>query len=71
LRAMRVVPPCQLALGLDEIPIQEGHWPGLPEDIRGQIQGLLVRLIIRGALTESQDDPTSTATSIGVVKGER
>jgi hypothetical protein len=67
LRAMRVVPPCQLPLRLDEIPTQEGHWPDLPEDTRGQVQGLLVRLIVRGALTESQDDPTST----GVGNSER
>ena len=64
---MTVVPPCQLALGLERTPTQEGHWPDLPEDTRGQVQGLLVRLIVRGALTESQADPTST----GVVHGER
>jgi hypothetical protein len=64
---MTVVPPCQLALGLEPTPTQGGHWPGLPEDTRGQVQGLLVRLIVRGVLTESQDDPTST----GVVTGER
>jgi hypothetical protein len=64
---MRVVPPCQLALGLEPTATQEGHWPDLPEDTRGQVQGLLVRLIVRGALTESQDESTST----GVVKGER
>jgi hypothetical protein len=63
---MTVVPPCQLVLGLEPIPTQEGRWPGLPEDTRGQVQGLLVRLIVRGVLTESQDDPTST----GVVNSE-
>lgn len=67
MRAMTVVPSCQLALGLEEIPTLEGRWPDLPEDTRGQVQGLLVRLIVRGALTESPDDPTST----GVVHGER
>lgn len=64
---MTVVPPCQLALELEEIATHQGHWPGLPEDIRGQVQELLVRLIVRGALAESQNDPVS----IGVVTSER
>ena len=67
MRAMTVVPPCQLALGLEPTPTEEGPWPGLPEDTRGQVQGLLARLIVRSALTETQDDPTST----GVVNSER
>lgn len=53
---MRVVPPCQLALGLEETPGGEGHWPDLPEATRGQVQGLLARLIARGALAESLHD---------------
>ncbi|MGH3842159.1 MAG: hypothetical protein ACRDS0_12045 [Pseudonocardiaceae bacterium] len=67
---MRVVPPCQLALGLEDIPIQESHWPELPEDTRGQVQGLLARLIARGVLVESQDNDTSTDTRAEVVNGE-
>jgi hypothetical protein len=57
---MRVVPPCQLALGLDELPTGEGRWPDFPEDIRGQVQLLLARLITRGALADDQVGDTST-----------
>ena len=71
MRAMRVVPPCQFALGLEDIPTQESHWPELPEDTRGQVQGLLARLIARGALVESQDNDTSTDTRVEVINGER
>jgi hypothetical protein len=57
---MRVAPPCQLALGLDELASQEGHWQDLPVDTRGQVQLLLARLIARGALADGRDGGTST-----------
>ena len=60
LRAMRVVPPCQLALGLIDLPSEEGQWLDLPEDTRGQVQLLLARLIARGALVEDHDGGSST-----------
>ena len=57
---MRVVPPCQLALGLDELLTGEGRWPDFPEDTRGRVQLLLARLITRGALADYRDGDTST-----------
>jgi hypothetical protein len=56
---MRVVPPRQLALGLDELPTGEDRWPELPEVTRGQVQLLLAWLITRGALVDDQDGDTS------------
>jgi hypothetical protein len=56
---MRVAPPCQLSLGLDELPTSADHWQELPKDTRGQVQVLLARLIARGALADDHDGSTS------------
>jgi hypothetical protein len=56
---MRVAPPCQLSLGLDELSTSAGHWRGLPTDTRGEVQVLLARLIARSALADDHDGSTS------------
>lgn len=53
---MRVAPPCQLALGIEDVPSPEGRWQDLPEAARGQALVLLARLIARGALVEPGDE---------------
>lgn len=55
---MRVAVPCQLALGLGDIPVPACCWQALPEETRAQVLGLLARLIARGALAE---DPQAEA----------
>lgn len=57
---MRVVPPCQLSLGLDELPTSADHWREFPKATRGQVQVLLARLIARGALADDHHGNTST-----------
>jgi hypothetical protein len=49
---MRVAVPCQLALGLGNLPVPACCWQALPEETRTQVLGLLARLIARGALAE-------------------
>ena len=55
---MRVAVPCQLALGLGDLPVPACCWQALPEETRTQVLGLLARLIARGALAE---DPHAEA----------
>jgi hypothetical protein len=52
---MRVAAPCQLALGLGDLAESACCWQVLPEDTRGQVLGLLARLIARGALAQDLD----------------
>jgi hypothetical protein len=53
LRALRVTAPCQLSLGLVDLPVSADLWQSLPEEIRCQVLGLLARLIAKGALADS------------------
>jgi hypothetical protein len=50
---MRVAVPCQLALGLGNLPVPACCWQALPEETRTQVLGLLARLIARGVLAEA------------------
>ena len=48
MRALRVAAPCQLSLGLLDLPVSASLWQSLPEEIRHQVLGLLARLIAKG-----------------------
>jgi hypothetical protein len=61
LRPLRVAAPCQLSLGLLDLPVSASLWQSLPEEIRHQVLGLLARLIAKGALV----DPDSAVTEAG------
>jgi hypothetical protein len=61
LRALRIAAPCQLSLGLLDLPVSGGLWQSLPEEIRHQVLGLLARLIAKGALA----DPDSAVAEAG------
>jgi hypothetical protein len=52
LRVLRVAGPCQLPLGLLDLPASGCRWQTLPEEIRWQVLALLARLIAKGALVE-------------------
>jgi hypothetical protein len=56
LRALRVAAPCQLSLGLVDLPVSADRWQMLPEEIRCQVLGLLARLIAKGALADPDND---------------
>jgi hypothetical protein len=60
LRALRIAAPCQLSLGLLDLPVSASRWQSLPEEIRHQVLGLLARMIAKGALA----DPDSTVTEV-------
>jgi hypothetical protein len=60
LRPLRVAAPCQLSLGLLDLPVSAGLWQSLPEEIRYQVLTLLTRLIAKGALA----DPDSTVAEV-------
>jgi hypothetical protein len=60
LRALRIAAPCQLSLGLLDLPVSGGLWQSLPEEIRHQVLGLLARLIAKGALA----DPDSAVAEV-------
>ena len=60
MRALRVAAPCQLSLGLLDLPVSAGLWQSLPEEIRHQVLTLLARLIAKGALA----DPDSTVAEV-------
>jgi hypothetical protein len=60
LRPLRVAAPCQLSLGLLDLPVSAGLWQSLPEEIRYQVLTLLARLIAKGALA----DPDSTVAEV-------
>lgn len=53
MRLLRVAGPCQLSLGLSDLPVSANRWQGLPEENRGQVLALLARLIARGALIDT------------------
>jgi hypothetical protein len=52
LRALRVTAPCQLSLGLVDLPVSADLWQSLPEEIRCKVLGLLARLIAKGAFAD-------------------
>lgn len=60
MRPLRVAAPCQLSLGLLDLPVSAGLWQSLPEEIRYQVLTLLARLIAKGALA----DPDSTVAEV-------
>lgn len=60
MRSLRVAAPCQLSLGLLDLPVSAGLWQSLPEEIRYQVLTLLARLIAKGALA----DPDSTVAEV-------
>ena len=47
---MRVAPPCQLALPIDDQVLPADRWDTLPEARRAEVLALLGRLIARGVL---------------------
>jgi hypothetical protein len=61
LRALRIAAPCQLSLGLLDLPVSGGLWQSLPEEIRHQVLGLLATLIAKGALADP-DSAVAEAT---------
>jgi hypothetical protein len=52
LRVLRVAGPCQLSLGLSDLPVAGCRWQTLPEENRGQVLALLARLIAKGAVVD-------------------
>jgi len=52
--------PCQLPLGLFDLPVSGGLWQSLPEEIRHEVLGLLARMIAEGALA----DPDSAVAEV-------
>jgi hypothetical protein len=60
LRSLRIAAPCQLSLGLLDLPVSAGLWQSLPEEIRHQVLGLLARMIAKGALV----DPDSAVVEV-------
>ena len=62
MRALRVTAPCQLSLGLVDLPVSANRWHSLPEEIRCQVLGLLARLIGKGALV---DPDSGVAVEVG------
>jgi hypothetical protein len=55
---LRIAAPCQLSLGLLDLPVSGSVWQSLPEEIRHQVLALLARMIAKGALA----DPDSAVT---------
>ena len=52
MRVLSVAGPCQLSLGLSDLPVAGCRWQALPEENRGQVLALLARLIAKGALAD-------------------
>ena len=52
MRVLRVAGPCQLSLGLSDLPVAGCRWQTLPEENRGQVLALLARLIAKGAVVD-------------------
>jgi len=52
LRVLRVAGPCQLSLGLSDLPVAVCRWQALPEENRGQVLALLARMIAKGAVVD-------------------
>ena len=61
MRPLRIAAPCQLSLGLLDLPVSASLWQSLPEEIRHQVLGLLARMIAKGALA----DPGSAVAEAG------
>ena len=61
MRTLRVAAPCQLSLGLLDLPVSASRWQSLPEEIRHQVLCLLARLIAKGALA----DPDGSVAEVG------
>ena len=55
MRVLRVAGPCQLSLGLFDLPVAGCRWQALPEESRGQVLALLARLIAKGALANPEN----------------
>ena len=55
MRTLRVAAPCQLSLGLVDLPVSADRWQSLPEEIRCQVLALLARLIAKGALANPEN----------------
>jgi hypothetical protein len=49
---LRIAAPCQLSLGLLDLPVSASLWQSLPEEIRHQVLALLARMIAKGALAD-------------------
>lgn len=62
MRVLRVAAPCQLSLGLLDLPTSSCRWQSLPEEIRCQVLALLARLIAKGALA---DPDSRVAVEVG------
>jgi len=60
LRSLRIAAPCQLSLGLLDLPVSASLWQSLPEEIRHQVLGLLARMIAKGDLA----DPDSAVVEV-------
>ena len=53
MRVLRVAGPCQLSLGLSDLPVAGCRWQALPEKNRGQVLALLARMIAKGAVIDA------------------
>jgi hypothetical protein len=51
-RAMRVVPACQLAFDVGGGPASADLWTRLPQTAQAQVMGLLAAMIAAGVLVE-------------------
>ena len=54
MRAMRVVPACQLAFDVGGEPAAADLWMRLPETAQAQVMGLLAAMIAAGVLVEGR-----------------
>lgn len=54
MRAMRVVPACQLAFDVGGGPAPADLWTRLPETAQMQVMGLLAAMIAAGVLVEGR-----------------
>ena len=54
MRAMRVVPACQLAFDVGGGPAAVDLWARLPETAQVQVMGLLAAMIAAGVLVEGR-----------------
>ena len=58
MRPLRIAAPCQLSLGLLDLPVSACLCQSLPEEIRHQVLGLLARMIANGALADTDNAVT-------------
>ena len=52
MRVLRVAGPCQLSLGLSDLPVAGCRWQVLSEENGGQVLALLARMIAKGAVVD-------------------